>query len=185
MTTSPSDMATLFQAKKDWSPYNSESGIFTKWGAFDPLHPDPDLIDIRDIAQGLGHTCRFNGQVVNFYSVAQHSIMVSKIVPDEYRLHALLHDAAEAYLGDVVRPLKQFTRFEIDGEIRTFAGVEKHLLDIIFQVVGLTPGVPKIVARADDLILPYEIKTFMRRNKRGLSPEQSSAAWLRYFWEYI
>lgn len=69
---------------------------------------DPDIsqIDIIDIAQGLSQVCRFSGQSRHFYSVAQHSVLVSKVVP-EFKLQALLHAATEAYMGDVPGPLKQ------------------------------------------------------------------------------
>ena len=73
---------------------------------FDPFNPQPQSIDIRDIAIGLSNTCRFSGQIPEHYSVAQHSVIMSHQVPDECALEALLHDAAEAYLGDVPRPVK-------------------------------------------------------------------------------
>lgn len=79
-------------------------------GRFFPQAPagmDPvSKIDLeQDIARGLGHTCRFNGQCAEFYSVAQHSILVAELVEDErLRLPALLHDAAEAYIGTSLHP---------------------------------------------------------------------------------
>ncbi len=74
---------------------------------FYPLERRIDTIDIEDIAQGLAYQCRFNGQTSNFYSVAQHSLLVAKLLPVHRRKAALLHDAAEAYLGDMVKPLKR------------------------------------------------------------------------------
>lgn len=86
-------------------------------GRFFPQVPagmDPiSKVDLeQDIARGLGHTCRFNGQCSEFYSVAQHSIHVAELVnEDRLRLPALLHDAAEAYIGDIITPIKQLLPF--------------------------------------------------------------------------
>ena len=86
----------------------------------------PSAFDIRitDIAHSLAMRCRFNGHVKHFYSVAEHSVHVSHQVPAQYAMAALLHDAAEAYIGDMVSPLKnempQFRTIEhrIDAAVR-------------------------------------------------------------------
>ncbi|MEI6061455.1 MAG: HD domain-containing protein, partial [Bacteroidota bacterium] len=79
--------------------------------AFDILNPKPDMFHIEDIANALANICRFGGQVPIFYSVADHSLRVCQMVQSEdadprLALTALLHDASEAYLGDVITPLK-------------------------------------------------------------------------------
>lgn len=83
--------------------------------------PNPDQIDIEDIAHGLSMLCRFNGQCTQFYSVAEHSVHVSHEIAPKFALVGLLHDAAEAYLGDVPSPLKkqlsQFKTFEGKMEV--------------------------------------------------------------------
>lgn len=68
--------------------------------------PDPEEIDLFDIALALGHQCRFTGQVRVFYSVAEHCLHVASLVPEEHKLAALLHDAHEAYIADMSTPMK-------------------------------------------------------------------------------
>lgn len=81
--------------------------IQTRSGAcIDLQNPDMTLFCIEDIAWALSNLCRFNGHTKAFYSVAQHSVLVSKVIPQAFALEGLLHDAAEAYLGDVTSPLK-------------------------------------------------------------------------------
>lgn len=102
-------------------PSNSHNGamlsarateIETYTGRFvDVANPDPTTLELDDIASGLGLTCRYGGQIRCFYSVAEHSVLVHDLLRhmgagDELALAGLFHDAAEAYLGDVVAPLK-------------------------------------------------------------------------------
>ncbi len=86
-------------------------------------------IDPLDMAKGLARACRFAGQCDAFYSVAQHSVLASYHVPPQDALHALLHDAAEAYLGDLTGPLK-----------RLLISYHQALLASAAQVAGLTPS---------------------------------------------
>ncbi|MGN0924702.1 phosphohydrolase [Ectopseudomonas mendocina] len=72
----------------------------------DILKPQAKQIRIDDICHGLAHVCRFNGQTRHHYSVAQHCLIVADIVPQEHKLAGLLHDATEAYLADIARPIK-------------------------------------------------------------------------------
>jgi len=62
---------------------------------------------IEDVAHALGLLCRFNGHVDQFYSVAEHCVVMSRMMPEKVALHALLHDAAEAYVGDLITPIKR------------------------------------------------------------------------------
>ncbi|MFA5286352.1 MAG: hypothetical protein WC347_12205, partial [Smithellaceae bacterium] len=70
--------------------------------AFDLLNPKPEMILLEDIIHSLALINRFNGAAIFPYSVAQHSLYVASLLPSELKLHGLLHDAAEAYVGDMV-----------------------------------------------------------------------------------
>lgn len=80
----------------------------TTWSGqwFDILKPEAYEFDIEEIAHALSNICRYTGHVNKFYSVAEHSVLVSRIVEPRFALVGLLHDAGEAYLGDVSSPLK-------------------------------------------------------------------------------
>lgn len=121
------------------------------------MAPRPDDVDLDDIAHGLAHQCRFNGQTTTFYSVAQHSLLVAQLVPRRLRLAALLHDAAEAYLGDVITPVKAM--------IPDFALIEAHVLAVIGHRFGVNldldaPGNGQI-KRADLIALATEKRDLM------------------------
>ena len=79
---------------------------------FYPLDPNPADIDIKDIAHALSNCCRFAGHIKSFYSVAQHSVIVSELCEPENALAGLLHDASEAYLSDIARPVKYTEQME-------------------------------------------------------------------------
>lgn len=85
--------------------------IWTGAGYLDLSDPNPADMDLGDIARGLSHLCRFTGLCATFYSVAEHSVHCAELArrdrqPVEIQRAVLMHDAAEAYLGDVSRPLK-------------------------------------------------------------------------------
>lgn len=100
---------------------------------FDILSPDPRDIELIDIAISLSNQGRFNGQTNEYYSVAQHSVIVSRMVKNENALWGLLHDGAEAYIGDIISPLKHCDEIgwfikRIESQIQ-FAIAEKFDLE--------------------------------------------------------
>lgn len=130
------------------------SQILTATGkSFDLYQPDPERIDPRDISHALAHLCRFNGHTREFYSVAQHSVLVAELVPEEHKLAALLHDATEAYIGDMVRPLKQW--------MHAYQDVEDWLWTCVCARFDLDTELPTDVHRADLIALATERRDLM------------------------
>jgi len=80
----------------------------------------PGPIPIEVIARSLSRICRFGGHLREFYSVAQHSYLVASLVAPELRAHALLHDAGEVVIGDIVSPLKDELDTRTVGWLREF-----------------------------------------------------------------
>lgn len=120
------------------------SWILTQSGRkFDFLDPKPEQIYLLDIAHGLSCESRFSGQTNKFYSVAQHSEWVSRLVPPEFALQGLLHDAAEAYCKDIPSPLKKLLPEYSEIERRVQAAINRRfglpdVLDFPVKVADLT-----------------------------------------------
>lgn len=139
---------------------NDSSWITTYSGLpFWPLEPRVEDVRILDIAHALSLVCRWSGHVTKFYSVAQHSILVSENVPEKLKLAALLHDASEAYISDLSRPIKRAPGL---GEV--YMKVEKEIQDSINAKFGIeTIHLPEI-KRADNLLLLTEQRDLMPEN---------------------
>lgn len=120
----------------------NEPYIETRFGKkFHFLNPQPDEICIEDIAYSLSHLCRFNGHCSGFYSVAEHSVAVAALLPHELRLSGLLHDAAEAYLGDLASPIKQ--------HMPQFQEMESVIFDVIDEKFKLNNSDSTLIKDAD------------------------------------
>lgn len=128
----------------------------------DPFDPKPEEIYIEDIAHALSLICRGNGQVTHFYSVAQHCLNCEREAEARghgrrLRLACLLHDASEAYLNDIIRPVKQY--------LTKYIETEDHFLDVIYQSFGLgdlTREEWGVVREIDDALLDYDLVELLR-----------------------
>lgn len=141
----------------------TESGyIVTYTGAqIEPLNPDPAQLHILDIAHALSNVCRFTGHTRAFYSVAQHCVHVSEIVPAEHALCGLLHDASEAYLSDIARPVKHQPEFGV-----VYKAAEERLMLAIAERFALEWPMPAEVKRADEVLLRSEQRDLMPNLRR-------------------
>ena len=144
---------------------------------FYPLNPDPQGILIEDIAHALSLLCRGNGHVKVFFSVGQHCIHCAKEAEQRgystrLILACLLHDASEAYLSDITRPVKQ--------HLQDYCRYEEHLLEVIYKkFLGspLSQEEQKLVKIIDDDMLYYDLRDLLNEfvNKSVGEQEPSTA----------
>lgn len=151
---------------------------------FWPLAPRVQDVELEDIAHALSNICRFNGHCKRFYSVAEHSLLVlgevrrmiarGKVTEHPRLLKlALLHDAAEAYLGDIIRPVKHGLVFEFIGDdaCLPFNRAEAEVRRVILAALGanaytleeqdLSGGHWEAVCKADAVLLATEARDLM------------------------
>lgn len=134
---------------------------------FRPLAPEADKLNIMDIAHALSNNCRFTGHVRQFYSVAEHSVRVSEILPPRLKLWGLLHDASEAYLSDIARPVKLTPTFGV-----VYKEIEAGLMEVVAEAFKLPLPEPPAVKRADNILLAAEQRDLMPRFRRHGGAEQ-------------
>lgn len=120
---------------------------------FFPHCPDERQLNLLDISHHLSMICRFTGAVRRFYSVAEHSVHVSLVVPPEHAFTALLHDATEAYINDLSRPLKQ--------HLSTYQAFEREIWRAIAQRYDLPAIMPSCIKDADTAVLVAEMNKLM------------------------
>lgn len=159
---------------------------------FEALSPTEDMIDINDIAHALSLMCRYNGHVKRFYSVAEHSVLLSTKASVPNQLCALLHDGSETYIADIARPIKP--------SLKNYKKIEDGIMTVVAKKYGFSWPVPEEVQQLDNRILIDEKEQLL-----GPSPEawddwangmprlgvqvgmmnslQAEDAFLRRFWE--
>jgi hypothetical protein len=121
------------------------------------FEPTLDMICIEDIAHALSNQCRFGGHLPEFYSVAQHSLLCCGLAEEEYQLQALLHDASEAYLLDIPRPVKQ--------GLSNYKEIENKLMLLIASKFGFQYPLDQQVKLIDEEMLKIEWHGLMLSRK--------------------
>ena len=138
---------------------NTSSAIQTNKGEFfDFLKPSEYTPTIFEVGYALSNLCRFTGHVEEFYSVAQHSVLVSLIVPQHLAYEGLMHDCAEAFIGDMSAPLKRL--------LPQYKDIERAVEMAIFPRLGLTYPSPTEVKRADLVALATEQRDLFVRQRQ-------------------
>ena len=165
-----------------------KNNILTYSGiVMNPLHPQKEDLKIRDIAHALSMIARANGHFHSLHSVASHSMecadeAASRGLDTDMVLFCLLHDGAEAYLGDFVSPVKH--------QMREYNDAEDRMLQIIYEVfVGKTPTKEqwKIIKEIDHTLLYYEFQTLMGRSlhNQPVSPLKSKPDFSEKYWKDV
>ena len=137
--------------------------------AFTPLDPRPEDVRLEDIAHHLSLQCRFAGATRRFYSVAEHSVLVSRVVPQEggLPLAALLHDAAEAYLVDIPTPIKRHLYSASDMGVESINMLEFRIQTAIADALGVETRFTDARIKAADLaVLMAEARKLMGPSPR-------------------
>jgi 5'-deoxynucleotidase YfbR-like HD superfamily hydrolase len=138
----------------------------------DPIHPSPGDFCIEDIAHALGNSCRFTGHVRSFYSVAEHSVRVSRLIYEHgpvAAMNGLLHDASEAYLSDIARPIKKFSDLG-----HAYEEVESRLQRAICAAFDTPWPLLDVVRWADNEVLRAEIRDLMPASSDPRLPEYTT-----------
>ncbi|MBZ9888150.1 hypothetical protein LB559_09380 [Mesorhizobium sp. BR1-1-3] len=174
-------VADATQRKGDWM--QTFSG-FQFW----PLDPRAEEIHIVDIAHALSMQCRYAGHCRKFYSVAEHSVHLARLVSPVNAMWALLHDASEAYLVDVPRPVKPF--------LTGYKAAEAKVMAAVCERFGLPPEMPVEVHKADGAIIgderanmaPCVAPWYSTGGPLGIrlqywTPAEAEAEFLAAFWE--
>lgn len=148
----PDDLRAKLDARKgEWMQTHSGRMFY-------PLDPRPEDVAIADIAHALSLLCRFGGHCKRFYSVAQHSVLVSELLPNHLKLSGLLHDATEAYLVDIPRPLKRCLPGYTAIESRLAEVIEHALQPTAFERLQFSHPAVK---QADNIMLVTEARDLL------------------------
>lgn len=142
------------------------------------FEPTLDMLCIEDIAHALSNMPRFGGHTRKFYSVAQHSVICATMAIPEYELDTLMHDAAEAYLLDMPKPIKR--------GLDVYNDLENKMMALIAQKFNLTYPFDSSIKKIDKAVLEMEFANLMtgtRTDLKPLSPEEAKKAFLDKYYQ--
>jgi hypothetical protein len=146
------------------APRNGNWFLSLKGRQLYPFDLRPEDIDIEEIAHSLAHLCRFNGHCREYYSVAQHSYLVARQLPPELALAGLLHDATEAYCGDMIRPIKR--------AMPVYVELEECIWKAVSVAFGLPIELPAEVKVADTRMLQSERRDLLAPHRWAWMEDQ-------------
>lgn len=144
-------------------------------GKFYPLDPRAEELCPIDIALSLSKQCRFAGHCVRYYSVAEHSVHVSRVLPPPLRLQGLLHDSTEAYVTDVIRPLKPY--------LTNLAPIEQGVWLKVAERWNLPVRLDPLVKQADNAVLMAEREQIMFPTEEDWSISEAPAPVTLQCWD--
>jgi len=154
---------------------------------FDLINPLPEMVDIRDIAQGLAYKAHFAGQSEHYFSIAQHCLLVCDLLPESFKadqklmMLALLHDASEAYIGDMIKPLKV--------HLPAFVLVEDKIMKAVCEKYRLDQDRLKELKTYDIQAQQMEYDNFYKGEQtiKYLSPKEAAKEfklrYIRYYYQ--
>lgn len=140
-----------------------DANIVTYTGkVFDLLNPKPEMVCIEDIAHSLAYQCRYGGHAKFFYSVAQHCVLMARNrdLPGD-PLQKLLHDAAEAYIGDLISPWKKLLWVSDGGNGASVHRFEQEIQEVIREALGVDLNPSAEVKTSDKIMMATEIQDLM------------------------
>ena len=152
--------------------------------SFDIVNPNPETINIEDIAHGLAYTPRFSGHLEGFYTVAQHCVLALELVPDSLKFTMLMHDASESYLPDMPKPFKSV--------MPCFVALEDNLMQVIAKKYAFMYPLPPEIKAADYAMLSEEWNTLIMKLPREVlsqdieywAPEKAKEEFNRAFFNW-
>lgn len=163
-------MNTNNNAKALHPVHACNDGVFnTPDKIIDLINPTVDMVDPHTIANSLSKLARFGGHTIQFYSVAQHSVLVAHLSPVWLRREALMHDAAEAFIGDIVKPLKNL--------VTGIAEIESRFMKVIIERYGLSEKNLNDIKPYDSAALQIEHEIFQKNTVPGGLPIEFQYAW--------